>query len=165
MAEAVEISAHPVTARLAGWNAEVVAGAESFRGELTITVARAELLRVADFLRHDSQLQFDFLSSLTATDHFPLEPRFAVVYELLSLVGRQTMRLRTWAEGANHVVPSVTSVWPTANWHEREVFDLFGIRFEGHPELTRILCAEDWVGHPLRKDYEFPLEYHGICGR
>jgi len=153
MAEAVETTVHPVTARLAGWNADVLAGAEIFRGELTITVARAELLRVADFLRHDSQLQFDFLSSLTATDHFPLEPRFAVVYELLSLPRHETMRLRAWAEGANPMVPSVTSVWPTANWHEREVFDLFGIRFEGHPDLTRLLLPDDWEGHPLRKDY------------
>ncbi len=153
MAEAVDTAVHPIAARLTGWDAGVVSAAETFRNELTITIPRAELLRVAGFLRHDSELQFDFLSDLTATDHLPLEPRFAVVYHLLSIPRRHTLRLRTWTEGANPVVPSVTSIWPTANWHEREVFDLFGIRFEGHPDLTRLLLPVDWEGHPLRKDY------------
>jgi NADH-quinone oxidoreductase subunit C len=153
MAEAVETQAHPVTAKLAAWDAGAVSGAESFRGELTVTVPREHLLRVANFLLHDPDLQFDFLSDLTATDHFPAEPRFAVVYHMLSIRHRHTLRLRTWTEGTNPAVPSVTSVWPTANWHEREVFDLFGIRFGGHPDLTRILLPLDWEGHPLRKDF------------
>ena len=153
MAEAVETQVHPVAARLAAWDPGVVSGAETFRGELTISVPREQLHRVADFLRHDPELQFDFLSDLTATDSFPLEPRFAVVYHLLSLPRRQTLRLRTWTSGTNPAVASVTNVWPTANWHEREVFDLFGIRFEGHPDLTRILLPLDWEGHPLRKDF------------
>jgi NADH-quinone oxidoreductase subunit C len=153
MADTVETPVHPVTARLNALSPGLVSGAEIFREELTITVARAELSRAAGFLRDDPELQFTFLSDLTATDHFPLEPRFAVVYHLLSIPHRQTLRLRTWTEGANPVVPSVTSIWPTANWHEREVFDLFGIRFEGHPDLTRLLLPLDWEGHPLRKDY------------
>lgn len=153
MAETAETPVHPVTARLTGWDPAVVAGAEIFREELTITVPRAELARVADFLRHDPELQFDFLSDVTATDHFPAEPRFAVVYHLLSIPHRRTMRLRTWTEGGDPRVPSVTTVWPTANWHEREVFDLFGVRFEGHPDLTRLLLPLDWEGYPLRKDY------------
>ncbi|HMD31915.1 MAG TPA: NADH-quinone oxidoreductase subunit C [Candidatus Acidoferrales bacterium] len=153
MAEAVETKGHPVTARLAAWDAAAVSGAETYRGELTVTVARENLKRVADFLRHDSELQFDFLSDLTATDHFPAEPRFAVIYHLLSISKRHVLRLRTWTEGTDPAVSSVTTVWPTANWHEREVFDLFGIRFEGHPDLTRILLPLDWEGHPLRKDY------------
>jgi len=152
MAEAVETQVHPVAARLAAWDSAAV-GTETFRGELTVTVAVKDLRRVADFLRHDPELQFDFLSDLTATDHLPLEPRFAVVYHLLSLSHKLTFRLRTWTEGANPVVPTVTPVWPTANWHEREVFDLFGIRFEGHPDLSRLLLPLDWEGHPLRKDY------------
>ena len=153
MAETVETPVHPITARLAAWDAGAAARAEIYRDELTITVPRAELLRVAGFLCQDPELQFTFLSDLTATDHMPAEPRFAVVYHLLSIPHRQTMRLRTWAEGANPTVASVTSVWPTANWHEREVFDLFGIRFEGHPDLSRLLLPLDWEGHPLRKDY------------
>jgi NADH-quinone oxidoreductase subunit C len=153
MAEAVETQVHPVTARLAAWDPGVVSGAETFRGELTITVPCEQLHRVAEFLRHDPELQFDFLSDLTATDHFPLEPRFVVVYHLLSLPHRRPLQLRTRTSGTNPLVASVTNVWPTANWHEREVFDLFGIRFEGHPDLTRILLPLDWEGHPLRKDY------------
>jgi len=153
MAEAVETPEHPIAASLSAWDAGVVAGAETFREELTVTVPRSELLRVAGFLCHEPELQFTFLSDLTATDHTPIEPRFAVVYHLLSIPHRRTMRLRTWTEGANPLVPSVTSVWPTANWHEREVFDLFGIRFEGHPDLRRLLLPLDWEGHPLRRDY------------
>lgn len=158
MAEAVETQVHPVAARLAAWDSAAISGTETFRGELTVTVPREQLTRVAAFLRHDPELEFDFLSDLTATDHFPLEPRFAVVYHMLSIRHRHTLRLRTWTEGTNPSVPSVTTIWPTANWHEREVFDLFGIRFEGHPDLTRILLPLDWEGHPLRKDY--PTEGH-----
>ena len=158
MAEAVEIKAHPVTAKLAAWDPGAVSGAETFRGELTVTVPRERLLAVASFLLREPDFQFDFLSDVTATDHFPAEPRFAVIYHLLSIRHRQVLRLRTWAEGMNPVVSSVTSVWPTANWHEREAFDLFGIGFEGHPDLTRILMPLDWEGHPLRKDY--PTEGH-----
>ena len=153
MAETVETQVHPVAARLAAWDSAAISGTEVFRGELTVTVPREQLLRVTGFLRNDPELAFDFLSDLTATDHLPLEPRFAVVYHLLSIRHRQTLRLRTWSPGTNPSVPSVTTIWPTANWHEREVFDLFGIRFEGHPDLTRLLLPLDWEGHPLRKDY------------
>jgi NADH-quinone oxidoreductase subunit C len=158
MAETVETEVHPVAARLAAWDSVVVSGTEVFRGELTVTVPREQLARVAGFLRHDPELEFDFLSDLTATDHFPNEPRFAVVYHMLSMRHRHVLRLRTWTSGTNPSVASVTAIWPTANWHEREVFDLFGIRFEGHPDLTRILLPVDWEGHPLRKDY--PTEGH-----
>ncbi|HXZ20302.1 MAG TPA: NADH-quinone oxidoreductase subunit C [Candidatus Acidoferrales bacterium] len=158
MAETVESQVYPVAARLAAWDSGVVSGTETFRGELTVTIPREQLARVAGFLRHEPELEFDFLSDLTATDHFPLEPRFAVVYHMLSLGHRHTLRLRTWTPGLNPAVPSVTTIWPTANWHEREVFDLFGIRFEGHPDLTRILLPLDWEGNPLRKDY--PTEGH-----
>jgi len=154
MAETVETPEHPAAARLAAWDASAVSATETFRGELTVTVASRDLRRVADFLRHDPELQFDFLSDLTATDHLPAEPRFAVVYHLLSISKRLVLRLRTWASGSDPAVASVTTIWPTANWHEREVFDLFGIRFEGHPDLTRILLPTDWEGHPLRKDYD-----------
>ncbi len=158
MAETVETQVHPVAARLTAWDPAAISGTETFRGELTVTVPREQLLRVAGFLLHDPELEFNFLSDLTATDHFPMEPRFAVVYHMLSIRHRRTLQLRTWTPGTNPSVQSVTTIWPTANWHEREVFDLFGIRFEGHPDLTRILLPADWEGHPLRKDY--PTEGH-----
>jgi NADH-quinone oxidoreductase subunit C len=101
-------------------------------------------------------LRFSFLSDLTVVDRFPLEPRFELNYHLLSLDRKERLRLRVRLPGAEPVVASVTPVWPTANWHEREAFDLFGIRFEGHPDLTRILMPDDWEGYPLRKDY--PVE-------
>jgi len=153
VAKAGETQVHPVVEKLAAWDPSLKCGEETFRGELTVTVPSGELRRVAEFLHHDPDLYFDFLSDLTATDHFPMEPRFAVIYHMISLRHRQMLRLRTWASGTDPEVPSVTSVWPTANWHEREVFDLFGIRFEGHPDLTRILLPLDWEGHPLRKDF------------
>ncbi|HVN09708.1 MAG TPA: NADH-quinone oxidoreductase subunit C [Patescibacteria group bacterium] len=158
MAETVETQVNPVAARLTAWDAAAICGTETYRGELTVTVARENLQRVANYLHSDPELEFDFLSDLTATDHLPNEPRFAVVYHMLSIRHRHTLRLQTWASSSDPTVPSVTTIWPTANWHEREVFDLFGIRFEGHPELTRILLPADWEGHPLRKDY--PTEGH-----
>ena len=93
------------------------------------------------------------------------EPRFEVVYGLYSLADHIHLRLKTKVSEDNLEVPTVSHLWQTADWHEREVFDLSGVRFVGHPSLRRILCPEDWVGHPLRKDYEMPLEYHGIRGR
>ena len=83
-------------------------------------------------------------------------PRFELNYHLLSIPNRQTLRLRVWVAGPDPVVDSLTPVYPTANWHEREIFDLFGVRFDGHPDLRRILLPDDWEGYPLRKDY--PVE-------
>lgn len=142
-----------ITERLRVWDAAAIAGAEVFRGELTVTVTRENLRRVCDFLRSDPALQFSFLSDVTGVDRFPVEPRFELNYHLLSIPHRMRVRVKARVSGQDPVVPSVTSVWPTANWHEREIFDLFGVRFEGHPDLTRILLPEDWEGHPLRKDY------------
>jgi NADH-quinone oxidoreductase subunit C len=94
------------------------------------------------------------------------------VYHLWSFKGKVSLVLKVmlprWQDdvpGQIPEVPSVSHIWPTADWHEREVYDLSGVRFVGHPSLRRILCPEDWVGHPLRKDYDMPLEYHGIRGR
>ncbi len=97
-----------------------------------------------------------FLSDITGVDRFPVEPRFELNYHLVSIPHRAVLCLRVRAHGNDPVVPSVTTVWSTANWHEREIFDLFGVRFEGHPDLRRILMPEDWEGYPLRKDY--PVE-------
>ncbi len=126
------------------------------RGETTVVLARRDLVRICEFLMQDQALAFDFLSDICAVDRFPMEPRFEVNYHLLSMQRRDRVRIKVRLSGSDAVLPSVTGIWPTANWHEREIFDLFGIRFEGHPDLTRILMPDDWEGHPLRKDY--PVE-------
>jgi NADH-quinone oxidoreductase subunit C len=126
-------------------------------GDWTLIVPAAHLLDVARHLRDTAGAAFDFLSDLTATDWPPRTPRFDVIYCLASTRLRHRVRLkvRTGESG----VPSVVGIWPAANWLEREVFDLFGVRFDGHPDLRRILMPEDWQGHPQRKDY--PLEGPG----
>lgn len=121
-------------------------------GELTLQIAPERILDVARFLV-GPPLSFTLLSDLTCAD-FPEEPgRFRVAYHLYSLESGARLRLRVWAGAEDPQVDSVTSVWPTANWHEREVYDMFGVRFRGHPDLTRILMPLDWEGHPLRRDY------------
>jgi NADH-quinone oxidoreductase subunit C len=131
----------------------VLESAES-RGELTVVVKREDIVTICRFLRDDPELSFNFLSDLTSVDRLGREIRFDVIYHLYSIDKNHRVRLKVRA-GENGSVPSVTSVWSNANWFEREVFDLFGIEFEGHPDLRRILMPDDWVGHPLRKD--FPL--------
>ncbi len=145
-------------------------------------VDAADLIAMCRFLRDDPRLRFDMLNSISGVDYLEPDPKKApkagfdphteVVYHLSSLPHRHRFVLKVmlprWKDdkpGVLPEVPSVTSLWATADWHEREVYDLSGIWFTGHPDLTRILLSEDWVGHPLRKDYEFPLEYHGIRGR
>jgi len=148
--------ANPIVQKLKDWDAQAVGEVIEFRGETTVVVAREHLRRAAEFLVSDPALRFSFLSDIATVDRFPLEPRFEVNYHLLSLDRRERLRLKVRVAGKDAVVPSVTQVWPTANWHERENYDLFGIRFEGHPDLRRILMPEDWEGYPLRKDY--PVE-------
>ncbi len=128
-----------------------------FAGEVTIVVPKDNIVEICRLLRDDPELSFNFLSDLTSLDLFEKKkPRFEVNYHLLSHVNKCRLRLKvTVAEGEK--VPSVTSIWSTANWHEREVFDLMGIDFENHPDLRRILTPDGWLGHPLRKDY--PLTY------
>ena len=142
--------------KLKDWDAQAVVEVLDFRGETTVVVARENLQRMAEFLVNDPGMRFAFLSDITAVDKFPLEPRFELNYHLLSLERRARLRLKVRLAGQDPVVPSMVPVWPAANWHEREAFDLMGIRFEGHPDLTRILMPDDWEGYPLRKDY--PVE-------
>ncbi len=125
-----------------------------FREQLTCVVKKENILSISRFLRDDPELSFNFLSSICGVDFLKRNPRFDVVYEFYSITKNHRMRLKVKVkEGEN--VPSLTSIWSTANWHEREVFDLFGINFEGHSDLRRILMPENYEGHPLRKD--FPL--------
>ena len=119
------------------------------------------LVDACTFLRDDPELDFAMLSWLGGVDLLPREPRYEVVYSLLSITHATRLHLKVQLGGESPRVPSVMSVWPTANWHERETFDFYGIEFTGHPELTRILLPEDWVGWPLRKDS--PLGYEEVA--
>jgi len=142
--------------KVQAFDPEAVESTQVFRGEVTLFIRAHRLVRICEFLRDAPGLSFKYLSDLTAVDHYPHEPRFEVVYHLLSLETFQRLRLKVRAGGDNPLVDSVVPVWPAANAFEREVFDLFGIHFEGHPYLRRILLPDDWEGHPLRKDY--PIE-------
>ncbi|WON93919.1 NADH-quinone oxidoreductase subunit C [Sphingobacterium sp. Lzh-3] len=127
-------------------------------------IDKADIVAVCLFLRDTEGLYFDFLSNLTAVDY---EEHFTIVYHLNSLPYQQTIVLKVELSGNRALdelpeIPSVASVWRTADWHEREAFDLMGIFFEGHPDLRRILLPDDWDGYPLRKDYQEAEKYHGI---
>jgi NADH-quinone oxidoreductase subunit C len=154
--EIPDLEQNPTIARIRGWRPEAIAKLIFFRGELTVVVYPEHLRPLAEFLISEPDLAFTFLSDVTGVDRFPIEPRFELNYHLLSLSRREIIRLRVALPGQNPSIQSVVPVWPTANWHEREIFDLFGIRFEGHPNLKRMLLPDDWEGYPLRKDY--PVE-------
>ncbi|MBX5450108.1 MAG: NADH-quinone oxidoreductase subunit C [Thermogemmatispora sp.] len=124
------------------------------RGELTVVLTTEHLVAVCDYLKRHHQ--YTFLSTITAVDWLERVPRYDVVYQLLSLPRRSTLALKVRVGGKREEhpqVPSVTGVWPAANWYEREVYDLFGIIFSNHPDLRRILMPSNWTTHPLRKDY------------
>ena len=148
-----QIAKNPVVQKLREWDPQAVAEVIEFRGETTVVVPKEHLKRAAEYLLAEASLRFSFLSDITTVDRYPLEPRFEVNYQLLSMNRKERLRLRVKLSGKDPVISTVTPVWPTANWHERENFDLFGIRFEGHPNLTRIVMPDEWEGHPLRKDY------------
>jgi NADH-quinone oxidoreductase subunit C len=124
----------------------------------TVLVPRERLLEVAERLRDDPALRFDVLVEVTAVDWSPAEPRFEVVYHLVATDVPARLRVTVRVGGDDPRVPSVHTVWPSADWLEREVWDLFGIVFEQHGDLRRLLMPEDWVGHPLRKDYPVQIE-------
>jgi NADH-quinone oxidoreductase subunit C len=135
------------------------------RGEITFFVRREDLPKVARVLRDDASLRFELCGSVSGV-HYPgdVGRELHVVYHLLSMTHNRRIRLETTAPDADPRVPSLCSTYPTADWHERETWDFFGIVFEGHPGLTRIQMPDDWVGHPQRKDYPLggiPVEYKG----
>lgn len=129
-----------------------------FRDEVTVSVPRGDIVAVAAFLRDDKKLKYDYLSDICANDWPDREVRFEVNYHLYSMQHFTRLRLKVLVPEEDCKCPSVTGVWGTANWHEREVFDLFGIDFEGHPDLRRILLPEEWEGNPLRQDYPIGWE-------
>jgi NADH-quinone oxidoreductase subunit C len=122
------------------------------RGEVTLFVEADALTATVGALRDDPDVRLDFLSSVTATHHPGRTPEFWVIYELRSVEHAHRLRIKVGLSGEEPTVPSLTPLFPTANWHERETWDLFGVRFDGHPHLVRILLPDDWEGHPLRKD-------------
>ncbi len=161
---------------------EKITGANLEAIDPWIEVSPDGLIEVCEHLKTDADLHMDMLNCITVVDYLHTDPKKAkkaewephleVVYHLSSITKKHTLvvkvKLPRWkddAEGELPEIPSVVGVWRTADWHERETYDLSGVVFTGHPDFRRILCPEDWVGHPLRKDYEMPLEYHGIRGR
>jgi NADH-quinone oxidoreductase subunit C len=151
-----QLKSHPAIAKLLEWNPSSVQGVKFDRDEMTISVDRSAIREACALLRDDAECAFNFLSDVTCVDWYPSEPRFEVVYHLLSTSKKERVRLKVHLDSSSPTVESLTSLWPGANYFEREVFDLFGVRFTGHPYLRRLLMPEDWEGHPLRKDY--PVE-------
>jgi NADH-quinone oxidoreductase subunit C len=131
----------------------VILDAKFDRGELTVEVARESIVQACEALRVDG---YSLLEDVTAVDWYPSEPRFQIVYHFLSFTQKRRIRLIVRLNGDEPLVDSITPTWPAANFYEREIFDLFGVHFGGHPNLRRIMMPEDWNGHPLRKDY--PVE-------
>lgn len=131
-----------------------------------LTLGGDKLVEACEFLKGDPRLDCDLLSCITAVDLKGLKGEkdegFEMIYHIESTTKLHSVALRLRVSRDQPILPSICHVWATADWHEREAYDLMGVQFTGHPNLTRILCAEDWVGHPLRKDYEFPTHYHGI---
>ncbi|HKA01532.1 MAG TPA: NADH-quinone oxidoreductase subunit C [Candidatus Solibacter sp.] len=140
-----------IAAAVDAFDGDAIKAGKVDRGEVTIEVAAGKIASVCGFLKFDQK--FVRLSTVTAVDKYPAEPRFEVVYHLHAIERKERVRLKCRVRGEDPVIESVTGVWRGANWYEREVFDLFGIKFLGHPDLRRIMMPEDWEGHPLRKDY------------
>ncbi len=130
-----------------------IADALIFRNQPSLTVAKESLVALCEFLKSEEGGAYTFLTDETAVDYPKREKRFEIIYQLYSFHRNDRLRLKVLASEGEKV-PSVVSVWPAANWLEREVFDMFGVQYEGHPDLRRILLPEEWVGHPLRKDYD-----------
>jgi NADH-quinone oxidoreductase subunit C len=146
-------AANPATASLLAWKREAVVDAIWDRNELTFTIAPGDIRQAAKIVQTAG---YNFLEDVTAVDWYPSDPRIQITYHILSHSMKQRVRLRAFLPGDDLVIDSIIPVWPSANFYEREVFDLFGVRFSGHPNLRRIMLPDEWEGHPLRKDY--PVE-------
>ncbi|HMO56065.1 MAG TPA: NADH-quinone oxidoreductase subunit C [Roseiflexaceae bacterium] len=150
-----------VAERLRAALPHAVIASHEHRGDLSIVVQPEALIDVARFLRDEPELRYNFLENLCGVDYLGRDPRFEVVYHLLSFSNHHRICLKVGLPEADPTVDSLTGLWPTANWQEREAYDLFGIIFRGHPSLERILMPDDWEGHPLRKDV--PLGYEEVA--
>ena len=139
---------------------ESLISVEQFRGQTTLILDQECIVKACTTLRDDPALAFNLLAALTAVDYWPEEPRFAVVYQLYSVPNKVFLGLRVLLQGDSPEVATIETVYPNANWHEREVYDMFGIQFRGHSDLRRIIMPHEWEGHPLRKDY--PLGYEEV---
>ena len=161
---------------------DTITGANLDNTDPWVEIAPEGIVQVCSYLKEEPSLAFDYLNCISGVDYLHTdekkakkvdwEPHLEVVYHLFSMQHKHSLVLKVllprWKDeqpGSLPEMPSVSSVWRGAEWHEREVYDLCGVVFSDHPNLRRVLCPEDWVGHPLRKDYEMPLEYHGIRGR
>ncbi len=144
---------HPAVKALEGWNSAALVDARFDFGELTLTIAPDQIRAAAAAVQAAG---YNFFEDMTAVDWYPSAPRFQLSYHILSHAFKERIRLRVLLDEVDPSVESITPVWAGANYYEREVFDLFGIRFEGHPNLRRIMLPDEWKGHPLRKDY--PVE-------
>jgi NADH-quinone oxidoreductase subunit C len=147
------LAGHPAVKAVLAWKPEALVDAKFDRGELTLTIAAGQIRAAAATVQAAG---YNFFEDVTAVDWFPSSPRFQLSYHIVSHPYKERIRLRVMVDGDAPAVESITSVWPSANFYEREVFDLFGIIFEGHPDLRRIMMPDEWQGHPLRKDY--PVE-------
>ena len=137
---------------------DAITDAQTFRGEITVVVARDAIVDVCRYCRETEGLAYNFLSDVTGVDYHPQEPRFGVLYHLYSMIHNRSLRLKVLLPSDDPVVSSVVDVYPAANWSEREIYDLLGVTFTGHPDMRRILLPDDWEGHPLRKDYPLGKE-------
>jgi len=144
---------HPAIKAILGWNPAALENARFDRNELTLTIVAAKIREACETVQAAG---YNFFEDLTAVDWYPFAPRFQLSYHILSHAFKERIRLRAMLYEAHPVVESITPVWAGANYYEREVFDLIGIRFEGHPDMRRIMMPDEWTGHPLRKDY--PVE-------
>jgi NADH-quinone oxidoreductase subunit C len=140
---------------------DAILDAVEFRGDLSVSVRPSAIVDVARFLRDNEDFRFNFLENLCGVDYLGREPRFEVVYHLLSHANRKRVCLKVGLPESDPTVPSLTGLWPTANYQEREAYDMFGLIFSGHPSLERILMPDDWEGYPQRKDV--PLGYEEVA--
>jgi NADH-quinone oxidoreductase subunit C len=136
---------------------EAIINIDEFRGDFSIVIKKEYLIPICEFLKADTELDYNFLTDVAAVDFLERNPRFEVVYHLFSLKYYHRIRLKVQVN-ENEDVPSLTFLWDTANWMEREIYDMFGIKFSNHPDLRRILMPEEYEGHPLRKDFPFTKE-------
>lgn len=139
--------------KLQGFSPTSIEKHEEFRGDLTITVKKEDIVKICEFLKTDQELEFNLLVDLLGIDMYRPEGRFEVLYNLYSIKNKKYVRLKVHTEENDPFVPTVTGVWSAANWHERETYDMIGVKFSGHPDLRRMYMPEEFEYYPLRKDF------------